>query len=161
MILIRGSFMKTLMVYNSKGGSGKSTICTNLASYYAQSGMDVTIIDLDPQQSSIQWPLNRWLLRIKINYCDIHTRLCIIRCQISTDGRFSRTALRIIYHKSFHKWPPYKNHNKLQCCLLEYYKLSSTLTGAWSDVLGSFLHHDLCRVSLSIIKLYNWQRNST
>ena len=42
--------MKTLMVYNSKGGSGKSTICTNLASYYAQSGMDVTIIDLDPQQ---------------------------------------------------------------------------------------------------------------
>ena len=36
--------MKTLMVYNSKGGSGKSTICTNLASYYAQSGMDVTII---------------------------------------------------------------------------------------------------------------------
>ena len=58
--------MKTLMVYNSKGGSGKSTICTNLASYYAQSGMDVTIIDLDPQQSSIQWLKTRPISKPKI-----------------------------------------------------------------------------------------------
>ena len=58
--------MKTLMVYNSKGGSGKSTICTNLASYYAQSGMDVTIIDLDPQQSSMQWLKMRPISKPKI-----------------------------------------------------------------------------------------------
>ncbi len=58
--------MKTLMVYNSKGGSGKSTICTNLASYYAQNGMDVTIIDLDPQQSSMQWLKIRPISKPKI-----------------------------------------------------------------------------------------------
>ena len=58
--------MKTLMVYNSKGGSGKSTICTNLASYYAHSGMDVTIIDLDPQQSSMQWLKMRPISKPKI-----------------------------------------------------------------------------------------------
>jgi chromosome partitioning protein len=58
--------MKTLMIYNSKGGSGKSTICINLASYYAQSGMDVTIIDLDPQQSSIQWLKMRPISKPKI-----------------------------------------------------------------------------------------------
>ena len=58
--------MKTLMVYNSKGGSGKSTICTNLASYYAQNGMDVTIIDLDPQQSSMQWLKMRPISKPKI-----------------------------------------------------------------------------------------------
>mgnify|MGYP005658041947 FL=1 len=66
MILIRGLIMKTLMVYNSKGGSGKSTICTNLASYYAQAGMDVTIIDLDPQQSSMQWLKMRPISKPKI-----------------------------------------------------------------------------------------------
>ena len=55
------------MIYNSKGGCGKSTICINLASYYAQNGADVTIIDLDPQQSSMQWIKQRPLSKPKIN----------------------------------------------------------------------------------------------
>lgn len=43
------------MVLNSKGGSGKSTIATNLASYYAAQGQDVVLADLDAQGSSLAW----------------------------------------------------------------------------------------------------------
>lgn len=47
--------MRQIMVLNSKGGSGKSTIATNLASYYADRGHDVILADLDPQGSSLAW----------------------------------------------------------------------------------------------------------
>ncbi len=43
------------MVLNSKGGSGKSTIATNLASYYASQGKKTVLIDCDPQKSSMDW----------------------------------------------------------------------------------------------------------
>ncbi len=47
--------MRTIMVINAKGGSGKSTIATNLASYYACKGNKVTLVDYDPQGSSLGW----------------------------------------------------------------------------------------------------------
>ena len=47
--------MRTIMVLNSKGGSGKSTIATNLASYYASQGKKVVLADCDPQASSLEW----------------------------------------------------------------------------------------------------------
>lgn len=47
--------MQTILVINSKGGSGKTTLTTNLASYYANKGHKTTILDYDPQGSSLQW----------------------------------------------------------------------------------------------------------
>ena len=48
--------VRKIMVINSKGGCGKSTIATNLASYYAfQEEKKVTLVDFDPQGSSIDW----------------------------------------------------------------------------------------------------------
>ncbi len=47
--------MRSIMVLNSKGGSGKSTIATNIASYYATQGKKVLLVDLDPQASSLDW----------------------------------------------------------------------------------------------------------
>ena len=47
--------MRSIMVLNSKGGSGKSTVATNLASYYATQGNKVVLVDLDPQASSLDW----------------------------------------------------------------------------------------------------------
>lgn len=47
--------MLTVLVINSKGGSGKTTLTTNLASYYASKKIRTAIMDYDPQGSSIQW----------------------------------------------------------------------------------------------------------
>ncbi len=47
------------MVINSKGGSGKSTITTNLASYFASQNKKVVIMDHDQQASSMEWLTSR------------------------------------------------------------------------------------------------------
>ena len=47
--------MRTIMVMNSKGGSGKSTVATNLASYFATRDKKVVLLDFDPQGSSLAW----------------------------------------------------------------------------------------------------------
>ncbi len=51
--------MRSVMILNSKGGSGKSTVATNLASYYASQGNKVILVDLDPQASSLDWLASR------------------------------------------------------------------------------------------------------
>jgi len=47
--------MRQIMVLNSKGGSGKSTIATSLAAYYAGRGENVALVDYDRQASSLEW----------------------------------------------------------------------------------------------------------
>jgi chromosome partitioning protein len=47
--------LQKIVVLNPKGGSGKSTIATNLAAYYAWSGRSVALMDYDPQGSSMRW----------------------------------------------------------------------------------------------------------
>jgi chromosome partitioning protein len=47
--------MNTTLVINSKGGSGKSTVSTNLASYFAANSVPAAIMDYDPQGSSLNW----------------------------------------------------------------------------------------------------------
>src|SRR5262245_3120891 len=47
--------MHTTLVINSKGGCGKTTVTTNLASFFASRGVVTTILDYDPQGSSLAW----------------------------------------------------------------------------------------------------------
>lgn len=47
--------MLTILVINSKGGSGKTTLTTNLAGYYASKKCRTAIMDYDPQGSSLHW----------------------------------------------------------------------------------------------------------
>lgn len=47
--------MRHIMVLNSKGGCGKSTIATNLAGMYAVEGLSVALADYDPQRSALDW----------------------------------------------------------------------------------------------------------
>lgn len=47
--------MKNILIANSKGGCGKTTLTTNIAGYFASLGEQVMLADLDRQQSSTQW----------------------------------------------------------------------------------------------------------
>ncbi len=47
------------MVLNAKGGCGKSTLATNIASYFATEGANVALADYDPQRSSLDWLARR------------------------------------------------------------------------------------------------------
>lgn len=47
--------MRHVMVMNSKGGCGKSTLATNVASFFANEGYKVALADYDPQRTSLDW----------------------------------------------------------------------------------------------------------
>ena len=51
--------MQRIVILNPKGGSGKTTLASNLAACYAVSGRKPTLMDLDPQGSSTRWLRNR------------------------------------------------------------------------------------------------------
>ena len=51
--------MRSILVVNPKGGSGKTTLATNLASFYAVWDVPVGLVDLDSQKSSTDWLKSR------------------------------------------------------------------------------------------------------
>jgi chromosome partitioning protein len=51
--------MNTTLVINRKGGAGKTTVTINLASYFAINNVPTTIMDYDPQGSSLHWLKSR------------------------------------------------------------------------------------------------------
>jgi len=51
--------MQRIVVLNPKGGSGKTTIAINLASYLASRGHTPVLMDFDPQGSSVRWVRKR------------------------------------------------------------------------------------------------------
>ena len=51
--------LQRILVTNAKGGCGKTTIATNIASYYARQGRVVRLFDHDTQGSSLAWLARR------------------------------------------------------------------------------------------------------
>lgn len=51
--------MQRIIILNPKGGSGKTTIATNLAAHFAVLGRRPALMDLDPQASSTRWLTKR------------------------------------------------------------------------------------------------------
>jgi chromosome partitioning protein len=67
--------MNTVLVINAKGGVGKTTITTNLASYFAARDITTTIADFDPQGSSLNWLAQRSSEARKIHGVDLSSRI--------------------------------------------------------------------------------------
>jgi chromosome partitioning protein len=88
--------MRSILVVNPKGGCGKTTVATNLATYYSVWGMSTALVDLDPQQSSMDWlrirpkdenPIQGFNgLKGKI-YPDSDTQRIIYDCPARTDSK--------------------------------------------------------------------------
>ena len=55
--------MKNIVLLNPKGGCGKTTIATHIASYAATLGLRVALADHDSQQSSLDW------LKVRPRHC--------------------------------------------------------------------------------------------
>ena len=51
--------LKRIVVLNPKGGSGKSTVATNLAGFLTAKGFPAALMDFDPQGSTMRWLQNR------------------------------------------------------------------------------------------------------
>jgi chromosome partitioning protein len=47
--------MKAILIANPKGGSGKTTLSTNIAGYLSSRAQRVAMLDLDRQKSATQW----------------------------------------------------------------------------------------------------------
>ena len=95
--------MRKIMILNAKGGSGKTTVATNLASYYATKDLTVVLTDFDPQQASIAWLAARSSSKPPIlGYDGVRRRgpskksadICIIDTPASLHGRELNNMLR-------------------------------------------------------------------
>jgi len=51
--------VKSVLIVNPKGGSGKTTIATNLAAAFANGGLHAALADTDSQRSSLDWLAGR------------------------------------------------------------------------------------------------------
>lgn len=51
--------MKTILIANPKGGSGKTTLSVNVAGFLANQGKRIAILDLDRQKSASLWVKSR------------------------------------------------------------------------------------------------------
>lgn len=52
---VEGSKCIRILIANAKGGCGKTTVATNLASHFANNNEKTALVDCDPQYSSLDW----------------------------------------------------------------------------------------------------------
>lgn len=96
--------MQTILIANPKGGSGKTTLATNVAGWLAGKRQRVGIEDLDPQQSSTGWlarrpalfppivPIERGARRKDTKALDL--QWCVVDSPAGLHGEELRNAVR-------------------------------------------------------------------
>jgi chromosome partitioning protein len=95
--------MKAILIANPKGGSGKTTLSTNIAGYLASRGKRVAILDLDRQKSATQWLSNRprHLPAIELMQSEVETEApldtLVIDSPAGLHGKNLEHALRLVH----------------------------------------------------------------
>ena len=99
--------MKRIVVLNPKGGSGKTTLATNLASLFAERGHKTALMDHDSQGSSTYWVGQRSAERPAIQVIPAYkhpisvTRNFFLRVAPNTEYLISRYARGAGFQCSF------------------------------------------------------------
>jgi chromosome partitioning protein len=101
-----------ILVGGEKGGTGKSTIATNLATMRTMKGVDTLLFDIDPQKTSTFWASRR-------DENDISPR--ITSCQKILDSRILNAGVVI--------------RNELKALMSKYENIIVDAGGAASEVL--------------------------
>jgi chromosome partitioning protein len=95
--------MKAILIANPKGGSGKTTLATNIAGYLAAHGQRVAIMDLDRQKSATQWLANRavHLPAIELMHSEVEKTMpldwLVIDSPAGLHGKNLEHALRLVH----------------------------------------------------------------
>lgn len=93
----------SILVANPKGGSGKSTLSTNLAGFYAGQGTQVMLGDVDKQQSSLQWLARRpelaanvsgWQMQEGLAKPPKGTQVIILDSPAGLDGKLLKSLVK-------------------------------------------------------------------
>ncbi|HED17347.1 MAG TPA: ParA family protein [Gammaproteobacteria bacterium] len=69
--------VQRILIANAKGGCGKSTVATNLASFYAAQGIGTALFDYDDQRSSTRWLSRRPSDKPAIHGVDASATSCL------------------------------------------------------------------------------------
>ncbi len=101
-----------ILVGGEKGGTGKSTIATNLATMRTMKGIDTLLFDIDPQKTSTFWASRR-------DENNISPR--IVSCQKILDSRILNAGVVI--------------RNELKALMSKYENIIVDAGGAASEVL--------------------------
>lgn len=86
---------KILAIHSSRGGTGKTTIATNLAVTYAREGLNIALLDLDFRAPSlfsvfskgIQKPVKRWLNDFMLDRCTLEQALIDVSEDYGLEGK--------------------------------------------------------------------------
>ncbi|WP_330924171.1 ParA family protein [Candidatus Sororendozoicomonas aggregata] len=115
------------VIFNLKGGVGKTSITCNLAAISARQGLKTLVVDLDPQANSSHYLLGRPAVEFKDN-------LAVFFEQMLSFSMFSRKVEDFIYPTPFdhlHVMPSSPELNLIEHKLVakhKLYKLKSTLS---------------------------------
>jgi len=95
--------VKAILIANPKGGSGKTTLSTNIAGYLTSRGQRVAMLDLDRQKSATQWLTNRprGLPAIELMHAEVEKQMpldwLVIDSPAGLHGKNLDHALKLVH----------------------------------------------------------------